>query len=112
MNVNFVFILFFLFHRICSSLVALIVPVPDPKGRRPSRHVELAGAAYSPDGFAEKEELFWSSNIQGYLGIGSHLIGNNLIPGEHLISLVAPDGMGGETRAEYRVRVLPDDVPS
>lgn len=92
--------------------VALIVPFSDPRGSRPSRHVELGGVAYSPDGFAEEEELFWSSSIQGYLGTGSQLMSNNLIPGEHVISLVAPDGMGGETRAEYRVRVLPDDMPS
>lgn len=92
--------------------VAMIVPVTNPTTLKPSRPVELVGAAYSPDGLAEEEELYWSSSIQGYLGVGSHLIANNLVAGEHLISLVAPDGMCGETRAEYRVRVLPIDVLS
>lgn len=87
--------------------VAVIGPIADVTGRRPSRHMELAGAAYSPDGCAEEEELYWSSSIQGHLGVGSHLIANNLVPGEHVISLVALDGMGGETRTEYRVHVLP-----
>ncbi len=87
--------------------VALIVPVVDPNRRRPARHIELAGTAYSPDGFAEEEELHWSSSIQGYRGVGSNLLASNLVPCEHLISLVASDGVGGETRAEYRVWVSP-----
>lgn len=89
---------------------AMISPVPDPLGTRPSRHVELAGCAYSPDGCCVEEGLMWFSSLQGYLGSGSHLIANNLIPGEHVITLVAPDGIDGETRTDYRVRVLPDDL--
>ncbi len=87
---------------------AMISPVEDPTGTRPARHVELAGCAYSPDGCCEEEELKWFSSLQGYLSSGSHLIGNDMMPGEHVITLVAPDGLGEETRAEYRVRVLPE----
>lgn len=87
---------------------AMISPISDLTGTRPQRHVELAGCAYSPDSCADEEELQWFSNLEGYLGTGSHLIANNLRAGEHVISLVAPDGLGGETRAEHRVRVLPE----
>ncbi len=87
---------------------AMIAPVEDPTETRPARHVELAGCAYSPDGCCEDEELMWFSSLQGYLGAGSHLIANDLMPGEHVISLVAPDDCDGETRAEHHVRVLPE----
>lgn len=80
-----------------------------PPGERPvQRHVELAGCAYSPDGCCDEEDLQWFSSLDGYLGTGSYLVANNLRPGEHIIALVAPDGDGGETRAEHRVRVLPE----
>ena len=85
---------------------AMISPIRDLAGTRPQQHVELAGCAYSPDGCAEEEELQWFSNIEGYLGTGSYLIANNLRAGEHVISLIAPDGLDGETRAEHMVRVL------
>jgi len=70
-------------------------------------NIELAGCAHSPDGCAEEEELQWFSSLDGYLGSGSHLMANNLKAGEHVISLVAPDGKNGETRAEHIVRLLP-----
>ena len=87
---------------------AMISPISDLTGTRPQRHVELAGCAYSPDGCADEEELQWFSTLGDYLGTGSHLIASDLRAGEHVISLVAPDGLGGETRAEHRVRVLPE----
>jgi len=86
---------------------AQIAEVPDPDGTRPAHVVELAGCAYSPDGCADEETLQWDSSLNGAVGIGSHLIANDLVPGEHVITLVAPDGLenGAETRAEIRVRV-------
>ena len=71
---------------------AMIAPVEDPTGTRPARHVELAECAYSPDGCCEEEEMTWFSSLQGYLGTGNHLIANDLMPGDHVISLVAPVG--------------------
>ena len=89
---------------------ALISPISELSESQPSRHVELAGCAVSGDGCADEEELRWFSNLEGYLGTGTHLIANNLRAGEHVISLVAPDGLGGdgEARTECRVRVLPE----
>jgi hypothetical protein len=67
--------------------------------------LELIGAAHSPEGFAGEEELVWSSNRQGELGKGSYLIAHDLMAGEHVITLAAPDGVGGETRASTVIRV-------
>ncbi len=68
--------------------------------------VELIGTAHSPDGFAGDDELVWSSNLQGYLGKGSYLIAENLAPGEHEITLAAPDGLGSRTSAKKVVRIV------
>ena len=86
---------------------AIISPIQDYNPTNDNSHIELAGCAYSPDGCAEEQDLKWFSNLDGYLGTGSHLIANDLKAGEHIITLVAPDGMGGETRAERRVRLIP-----
>ena len=88
----------------------MISPVEDATGERPARHLELAGCAHSPDGCADEDELQWFSSMQGYLGSGTHLIANNLIAGEHLITIVAPDGCGDRCRAEYLVFVPPYDA--
>lgn len=89
---------------------AMISPVEDATGERPARHLELAGCAHSPDGCADEDELQWFSSMQGYLGSGTHLIANNLIAGEHLITIVAPDGCGDRCRAEHLVFVPPYDA--
>lgn len=88
---------------------AMIAPVPDTAGNRPHNHIELAGCAYSPDGCCDDDEMIWNSSVEGFLGTGCHLIANNLVAGEHVISLIAPaDDDGSETRAEYRVMVPHD----
>ena len=84
---------------------AMVSPVPQSEETGSSGVVELAGCAYSPDGCAEEEQCRWNSSLDGDLGCGEYLIANNLTPGEHVISLTAPDGMGGTTRAEYTVQV-------
>ena len=63
---------------------------------------------YSPDyECAPEEEMNWYSSLQGHIGIGSHLA-VGLKPGEHVISLVGPDGEGRSlTRSEYRIYVQP-----
>lgn len=88
--------------------VAAITPV-SLDGKKQSQFIELAGFAYSPDGSAKKEELKWFSNLQGYLGRGIYLT-VKLIPGEHIISLVAPDGEGSVTRAEYHVQIWDEGI--
>ena len=72
-----------------------------------SGDLELAGAAYSPDGSSSDDELEWNSSIDGYLGTGDYLVANGLTPGEHVITLVSPDGNDATTRAQYRVSVPP-----
>jgi hypothetical protein len=82
-------------------------------GSAPRTHrgplLELIGTAYSPDGFAAEEDLVWNSDLQGRLGQGSHLLTPGLVAGAHRITLSAPDGLGGETRAETVIRVLPEE---
>jgi hypothetical protein len=75
----------------------------------PGGFIELLGCAHSADGFAGDGDLVWRSSIQGLLGTGSALFVAGLLPGEHRISLVAPDGVGGETRAEVSV-IVPHTV--
>ncbi len=67
--------------------------------------LELTGTAHAPDGFAGERELRWSSNLQGQLGTGSYLALYDLLPGEHEVTLTAPDGLGGETTARTLVEV-------
>ena len=72
-------------------------------GRQPRRLcrggvLELAGVAHSPDGFASDSELVWTSNRQGHLGMGAHLMIYDLAAGDHEITLTAPDGVGGRAQ--------------
>ena len=68
--------------------------------------LELIGVAHSPGGFANDHELTWTSNRQGYLGHGTYLLVHVLVPGEHMITLTAPDGLGGETQDQMLVNVV------
>ena len=70
-----------------------------------ARTAELTGAAHSPEGFAAEGDLTWLSDIQGSLGHGTRLEAHDLTAGEHQIALVAPDGLGGQTRDTVMVRV-------
>lgn len=88
-----------------TAAQAMISPVQQDETTRKSGVVELAGCAYSPDGSAHEDDCRWNSSLDGDLGCGEILVANNLTPGEHIISLTAPDGMGGTTRAEYTVQV-------
>lgn len=91
--------------------IAMISPIENSTTKdqnNSSDKVELAGVVYSPDyGCAKDEEMNWSSSIQGHLGTGSYLAAINLMPGEHIISLVGPDGEKGVVRTEYRLYVYP-----
>jgi hypothetical protein len=88
-----------------TAAQAMISPVPQDETTKQISAVELAGCAYSPDGCADEDDCRWNSSLDGDLGCGEFLVANKLTPGEHVISLTAPDGMGGMTRAEYTVQV-------
>ena len=81
------------------------MPLGDTPQQKQSYSLELVGSAYSPDGISREDDLKWYSNIQAYLGDGSYIMINNLVPGEHIISLIASDGLGGECRAEFRTTI-------
>ena len=68
--------------------------------------LRLSGLAFSPEaGSADPRDLQWSSDKDGPLGVGSELISRSLSPGLHIISLRAPDGLGGTSVTEHEVRV-------
>lgn len=75
----------------------------DGPGARP---LMLSGDALSPD-FASPamDELFWHSNVDGFLGAGVELAACGLSPGAHVITLTAPDGLGRTSSASVLVRV-------
>lgn len=58
----------------------------------------LEGLAHdAEDGALDEGALVWSSDRQGTLGLGAHLeIGDELVPGTHVITLTATDS-GGES---------------
>jgi hypothetical protein len=65
----------------------------------------FAGGAHSPDfGLAPEREVHWQSDIEGPVtsGVLAWITFKNA--GEHLVTLNAPDGMGG--RCEARIRVM------
>jgi hypothetical protein len=84
---------------------ALISPQEDDTYRF-GQPVILAGAAYSPDyGATPGEEVTWTSNRQGSLGSGQHLVVSDLRPGRHHIRLSASDGQGGDVSAGVWIQI-------
>jgi hypothetical protein len=68
-------------------------------------YVTLTGGSFSPQsGSADPTTLRWDSSIDGPLGIGND-VRVLLQPGDHTISLRAPDGVGGENVTSTRVTV-------
>ena len=47
----------------------------------------------------------WASNLNGPLGRGFELVAQALSNGSHLITLTAPDGLGGVATASVSVRI-------
>ena len=59
----------------------------------------------SPDaGVCPPDELHWASDVDGDLGTG-HQLAVPLRPGEHHITVTAPDGTGGRCTATARITV-------
>jgi hypothetical protein len=91
----------------------LPIIVSDPPGAEivQGGSLRLRGFAFSPDaGSADPRTFVWTSDKDGALGIGSDVVLDRLTPGDHVISLQVPDGLGGASIAEHRVRVAPAPV--
>jgi hypothetical protein len=68
--------------------------------------VMLLGGAYSPDHTpCTVEAVSWHSNLQGHLGTGNQLLKSDLVIGTHCITMLAPDGLGGETKASVWIKI-------
>jgi hypothetical protein len=71
--------------------------------------VTLRGGGFSPDfGSSDFEDLIWTSNIDGYLGVGHEVVLHRLALGRHRISLTMADGLGGEANASVFLVVQSD----
>jgi hypothetical protein len=66
----------------------------------------LLGVGHSPDfETAYFEDVMWTSNRDGYLGIGDQLTTHTLSPGRHRISVSVPDGLSGEASATVSIQI-------
>jgi hypothetical protein len=64
---------------------------------------------HSPDfETADFEDTMWTSNRDGYLGVGDQLTTHTLSPGRHRISVSVPDGLGGEASATVSIQIRTD----
>jgi hypothetical protein len=70
-----------------------------------SGQVVLRGGAFSPDfGLGAPQDVTWNSNVDGLLGYGFALVADRLTTeGLHVITLTAPDGLGGLATASTPV---------
>lgn len=72
---------------------------------RPDMPTVLTGTAYDQeDGVLEGNALFWSSNVDGYLGTGEMILAR-LSHGEHVVSLTAVDSDGSQAVVSVHVSV-------
>jgi hypothetical protein len=89
----------------------IIASDPSPAAIKQGETLRLRGFAFSPDaGSADPRTLAWTSDRDGALGAGPELVSQSLSPGEHVIALHAPDGLGGTSVAEHHIRVVPTPV--
>jgi hypothetical protein len=72
--------------------------------------LELRGLGYSPDfGTSAFEDLVWTSDRDGTIGVGDNTFTADLTPGRHRLRLTVPDGLGGQTTATTTVLVRSQD---
>jgi hypothetical protein len=83
----------------------ILHPKPGTSYRK-GQPVPLVGGGFSPD-FAttEFDEVVWTSNLDGAIGVGHGLVVNSLSSGRHRISIDIPDGAGGEAAAGVFIEV-------
>jgi hypothetical protein len=68
--------------------------------------VVLRGGGFSPDfGTTEFEDVVWTSNVDGVIGVGHEVVAYRLSSGQHKINLSFPDGVGGEASTSVFIRV-------
>ena len=77
---------------------------------REGEPVVLRGGGFSPDaGTTEFEDVTWSSNRDGRLGVGFEVVTQALSAGRHRITMSFPDGVGGEGAQRVSIDVTPAD---
>ncbi len=87
--------------------ISILSPKPNQTVMVGNRLV-LHGFCFSPDfGSPEFEDMLWTSNRDGLIGVGDKVITNRLSRGWHQITLSAPDGMGGAAASSIAVTVTP-----
>ena len=85
---------------------AIIISPDDMASYVSGQQVVLAGEGYDvEDGLLEDSALSWSSDVQGYLGVGTHLAAAGLQSGRHVITLTAVDSDQMEGSATVTVLV-------
>ena len=72
--------------------------------------VALLGTTYDIDtGTMDDQKLQWVSDIDGLLGIGEQLSISDLSVGQHAITLIADDGLGGVVSDTVQLVVMDED---
>lgn len=90
--------------------VAIVSDAPHTEVEQ-GQTLRLRGFAFSPEaGSTDARELEWTSDRDGALGVGPEVASRSLSAGVHVISLRAPDGLGGTSVAQHEVRVVPRPV--
>jgi|GEM_PF-812073 len=87
--------------------------ITEPTGEPYENPIRLEGAAYDPEGgFLSPDQLTWSSDLDGDLGVGSYLVAD-LSPGNHTITLTGEDssGMTAEDSISITVAVSETSEP-
>lgn len=89
---------------------ALIFEPLNGQTRSAGRAVDFAGQALDPeDGFLE--EISWSSDRDGLLGVGTQVTAFELSEGTHRVTLTVTDSAGNPAVAHTTVVVGPSDLP-
>jgi len=84
---------------------AILRPKPGERFPR-GASVVLFGGGHSPDfETADFDDVVWTSNLDGHLGIGHQLTTHTLLPGRHRITVSVPDGLGDEASASVTVEI-------
>jgi hypothetical protein len=72
--------------------------------------VVLQGGGFSPDfGMTDFDDVLWTSNRDGAIGVGYEVVTHTLSAGRHRITLTVPDGLGGEATTAASIEVAAED---